>query len=170
MQDASGSTVLSPEAFIERWRGSGAAEQANSQLFLGELCDLLGVPRPEPTRQDDAANAYVFEKGVTFNNGDGTTSFGRIDLYRRGCFVLESKQGSERKQAEEEALSKVVRKSKINRRAATGRPPSRFQLNAPPVSAADVTRCPSGNRAKCQRSNTPHRDTSIAPRSISEAA
>lgn len=113
MQDASGSTTLSPEAFIERWRGSGAAEQANSQLFLGELCDLLGVPRPEPTKQDDAANAYVFEKGVTFNNGDGTTSFGRIDLYRRGCFVLESKQGSERKQAEEEeALSKVVRKSK----------------------------------------------------------
>src|SRR5690606_20248047 len=73
---------------------------ANSQLFLGELCDLLDVPRPEPTRQNDADNVYVFEKVVEINNGDGTTTLGRIDLYRQGAFVLESKQGSERKLAE----------------------------------------------------------------------
>ena len=30
-----------------------------------------------------------------FQNPDGTTSIGRIDLYKRGCFVLEAKQGSE---------------------------------------------------------------------------
>ncbi len=69
------------------------------------------MPRPEPTRQDDAANPYVFEKGVTFNNGNGTTSFGRIDLYCRGCFVLESKQGSEQRDAER-ALSNAVQSSK----------------------------------------------------------
>jgi hypothetical protein len=83
-------------AFIARWKSSAAAERANYQLFLSELCDLLGVPRPEPARADDRHNAYVFERAVTFHNNDGTTSAGRIDLYRRDCFVLEAKQGSER--------------------------------------------------------------------------
>lgn len=81
--------------FIERWASSGAAERANYQIFLTELCDVLGVPRPEPTKSDEDENAYVFEKAVTFHHGDGTTSTGRIDLYRRGCFVLEAKQGSD---------------------------------------------------------------------------
>lgn len=31
------------DTFITRWRASGAAERANYQLFLSELCDLLGV-------------------------------------------------------------------------------------------------------------------------------
>ena len=30
---------------------------------------------------DDAQNDYVFERVVTFQNGDGTTSAGRIDLW-----------------------------------------------------------------------------------------
>ena len=80
--------------FIKRWRESGAAERANYQLFLSELTDLLGVPRPQPSQADDKQNEYVFERAVVFNNGDGTTSIGRIDLYKRGCFVLEAKQGS----------------------------------------------------------------------------
>ena len=71
------------EDFIRRWEASGAAERANYALFLTELCDLLQVPRPEPTRPDDAENAYVFERSVTFQNGDGSTSVGRIDLYKR---------------------------------------------------------------------------------------
>jgi len=40
-------------AFIRRWQLSRAAERANFQSFLNELCDLLHVPRPDPTRQDD---------------------------------------------------------------------------------------------------------------------
>lgn len=100
---------MTPDDFIARWQGSGGAELANSQSFLVELCDLLDVPRPEPTLADEAANHYVFEKAVAFNNGDGTTSTGRADLYRRGCFVLESKQGSERKAAEQAALAAVTR-------------------------------------------------------------
>ena len=82
-------------AFISRWEESGAAERANYQLFLSELCDFLGIPRPDPAVADDARNAYVFERAVAFHNGDGTTSTGRIDLYKRGCFVLEAKQGSQ---------------------------------------------------------------------------
>jgi hypothetical protein len=76
-------------AFIENWRDSGAAERANYVSFLNELCDLLDLPRPKPTVPDEAANHYVFEKSVPLPHG----ATGRIDLYRRGCFVLEAKQG-----------------------------------------------------------------------------
>ena len=82
------------ESFVARWRSSGAAERANYQLFLSELCDVLAVPRPDPSRPDDRDNAYVFERSVRFDDGDGIHSTGRIDLYKRGCFVLEAKQGS----------------------------------------------------------------------------
>lgn len=80
--------------FLRRWEASGASERANYQLFLSELCDVLEVPRPDPARPEEAANAYVFEKPVTFSHGDGSTSHGRIDLYKRGAFVLEAKQGA----------------------------------------------------------------------------
>jgi len=80
--------------FVGRWERSQAAERANAQLFLAELCDVLDVPRPDPAVNDPGRDAYVFERGVVFQNGDGTTSLGRIDLYRRGCFVLETKQGA----------------------------------------------------------------------------
>jgi hypothetical protein len=64
------------EAFIARWGTSSGAERANYQLFLAELCDLLGLPRPDPSVADEAANRYVFDKAVTFQNPDGKTSTG----------------------------------------------------------------------------------------------
>ncbi len=103
--------------FIQRWQSSGAAERANYVSFLNELCDLLGVPRPDPTQPDDEHNAYVFERAVTFQNGDGTTSNGRIDLYKRSCFVLEAKQGSEKNK--EETFSLGVKPKKIKKGTAT---------------------------------------------------
>ena len=78
--------------FITRWANAASAERANYGLFLSELCDLLDVPRPEPATDDTANNAYVFERAVTFQHHGGKTSTGRIDLYKRGCFVLEAKQ------------------------------------------------------------------------------
>lgn len=100
--------------FVTRWQASEAAERANYQLFLSELCGLLGVPQPEPTKADVSQNAYVFERDVTFQNLDGTTSIGRIDLYKRGCFVLEAKQGSE--QATDNDLFELVAKPKKTKR------------------------------------------------------
>jgi type II restriction/modification system DNA methylase subunit YeeA len=79
--------------FLSRWSRASAAERANYAMFLSELCDALGVPRPDPATADTAHNAYVFERAVTFHHrGSAKTSTGRIDLYRRGCFVLEAKQ------------------------------------------------------------------------------
>lgn len=80
------------EAFVAKWRRGQAAEIANAQSFLIELCGLLGVPAPDPATKDPAKDAYVFERPVVFQDGT-TTSAGRIDLYKRGCFVLETKQG-----------------------------------------------------------------------------
>jgi hypothetical protein len=49
---------------------------------------------------DDSKNTYVFERAVHFQNGDGSATPGRIDLYKRGSFVLEAKQGSNRDQGQ----------------------------------------------------------------------
>ena len=76
------------ETFIDRWSNAGASERANSQQFLCELADLLTVPRPSNTHQD----GYSFEYPIRIPRGDGTTTQGFLDLYRRACFVLESKQ------------------------------------------------------------------------------
>ena len=81
--------------FEARWLRSGGAEHANYGLFLQDLCDLLDVPRPDPTTDDPTQDAYVFERGVTFDDGAGKRSTGRIDLYKRACFVLETKQGTD---------------------------------------------------------------------------
>ena len=86
---------MSSSPFIARWQNSAAAERANYVLFLSELCDLLDTPRPNPATQNIAQNDYVFERPVTFRHPNGATSTGFIDLYKKGCFVLEAKQGSE---------------------------------------------------------------------------
>ena len=104
---------MSPQKFIDRWKDSGGAELANSQSFLKELCTLLDTPHPEPTKPDESQNTYVFEKAVVFHNGDGTTSDGRVDLFREHCFVLESKQGVERKEAEMAVLAKKTKAKKF---------------------------------------------------------
>ncbi len=75
--------------FIARWTvGDGGAERANYALFLCELCDVIGVERPQPASADAARNDYVFERFVRRPDG----SNGRIDLYKRDALVLEAKQ------------------------------------------------------------------------------
>ena len=74
------------EAFISRWSGrKGGAERANYALFLTELTAALGLPPPEPA---DSASGYRFEYPVRGNAGQPL----RIDLYKKGCFILEAKQ------------------------------------------------------------------------------
>jgi len=81
------------ERFIARWQGrEGGQERANYGLFLSELCDAVGVPRPEPASATTAENDYVFERAVKEMAPDGEAGSGRIDLYKKGCFVLEAKQ------------------------------------------------------------------------------
>ena len=76
------------QAFIQRWQHNTASELATAQSFVMDLCQLLGVDKPHPTPEQ----TYMFERPVTFAHGDGSTSAGRIDCYRRGHFVLEAKK------------------------------------------------------------------------------
>jgi hypothetical protein len=85
--------VTAIDSFITRWATSGAAERANYQMFLAELCDLLGVPRPDPTSPDPEKNLFVFDRAITRIAPDGTSVTNYIDFYKSSHFVLETKQG-----------------------------------------------------------------------------
>jgi hypothetical protein len=97
--------------FISRWERSGGAERANYQSFLNELAELLGVSRPEPAKSDPLENAYVFDHPVPIQSKTGMTT-GYIDLYKRGSFVLETKQGVDKQTAVDSPVksSKQLRK------------------------------------------------------------
>jgi hypothetical protein len=76
------------QAFIQRWQGVTASELSTSQSFVIQLCELLGVEPPHPTPEQ----SYMFERPITFAHGDGSSSPGRVDCYKRGHFVWESKK------------------------------------------------------------------------------
>jgi hypothetical protein len=92
------------EAFVDRWTASNASERANAQLFAREFCDLLGVEPPRPAVGDPQLDTYCFERPVSITRPDGTTTTNFIDLYKRAHFVLESKQGSERRAGDDVSL------------------------------------------------------------------
>ena len=82
------------EKFIAEWKQSSGYEMASSQPFLTAFCDFLNLPRPESPRPQLADNGYSFEHPVKLISPNGSVSSGRIDLYKQGCFIWESKQGS----------------------------------------------------------------------------
>lgn len=103
------------QLFINRWQASGAAERANYQLFLAELCDVIGVAHPSPAVENPHENAYVFEKRVP--SAHGTTNF--IDLYKRSCFVLEAKQGSDKQEIGRPEFSQAALQRRQQRKTGT---------------------------------------------------
>jgi SAM-dependent methyltransferase len=80
------------DGFIARWRSSEGAERAAYAQFLTEFCDLIGVEPPQPPTSDPEAVSYRFEYPVRFRDPSGPSGTGRIDLYKKSCFVLEAKQ------------------------------------------------------------------------------
>ena len=96
------------DTFLARWRNAGGSERANYQLFIADLCALLEVEPPQPASEDTRDNAYVFERRVVFHHGDGSTSNGFIDCYKRGSFIGEAKKiraGSETRQFDDALLA-----------------------------------------------------------------
>lgn len=88
---------LTVDAFVARWAKSAAAERANKDTFVLELCDVLEVPRPEPTTGDPEHDRYVFEHDAQILHEGGKITIGKIDLYKEGALILEAKQGSHAK-------------------------------------------------------------------------
>ncbi len=87
------------QAFLTTWEKSGASELANAQSFINDLCHVLEVDSPHPSTPDEHANAYVFNK--TIPGGEASKNF--IDCYKRGCFILETKQGADAVGADDRA-------------------------------------------------------------------
>ncbi len=82
------------EAFIDRWKGNSAGERATAQQHFIELCKALGVPKPSPTEQEDLT--YRFECPVSVLGKQGAkASTEYIDVYKKGHFIWENKQGSD---------------------------------------------------------------------------
>ncbi len=103
---------MTPTEFIAKWQNSGAAERANCQPFVLDLCTLLEVASPDPKQANESQNAYVFERAITINHGDGSTSTNFIDCYKRGTFILEAKQGSDATPAAQPSLLEPTAKPK----------------------------------------------------------
>jgi len=85
------------ETLIQEVSASGGAETANTQIFIERLTKALNLPTPDFAGEQNEFNNYTFERRVDFKFPDGSTSIGRIDCYKRDCFVLEAKQSSKRK-------------------------------------------------------------------------
>ena len=85
------------DSFIARWSKSAAAERANKDHFVLDLCEALDVPKPEPTTGDPEHDRYVFEHDAKILHDGGRITIGKIDLYKEGSLILEAKQGSTEK-------------------------------------------------------------------------
>lgn len=72
---------MTPQAFIAKWRDNPLSEKAGAQSHFLDLCDVLGVSKP-----NDPEN-YCFERGAT-RTGAG---HGWADVWKRGAFAWENK-------------------------------------------------------------------------------
>lgn len=77
-------------ALADRWAAAKAAERANAQSYVIELCDALGVEPPRP-----AGSGYEFEFPIKLTARDGTETQGFVDCYKERHFVLEAKDYEE---------------------------------------------------------------------------
>lgn len=100
-----GADAAAVDAFIAKWRVSEGAERAAYAQFLVEFCRLIGAETPFPPTSDVEAVTYRFEYPVAFRDAAGATGTGRIDLYKKSCFVLEAKQSRLKGQRKEILLA-----------------------------------------------------------------
>lgn len=70
-------------ALAERWRGAQASERANFPVYIAEFTAALGVDAPGP-----AGSGYQLEYPVRVVTPTGDETTHRIDLYKRGHFVM----------------------------------------------------------------------------------
>lgn len=102
-------TSLDVEQFIDRWSGSAGSEMATAQTFVIELTDLLGVDRPHVSDKDGDFLDYRFERPVTETH-TGRRRNRRIDLYKKGHFILEAKQFSDGAKKDKSTLELFLEK------------------------------------------------------------
>jgi len=81
------------EELISKWQGTpGGAEKKNFPLFIGDLCKVLGVPPPNEPAAGGVLGSYEYEAPVPKGSFRSLDAGGAVDLYKRGCFIMEAKQ------------------------------------------------------------------------------
>lgn len=83
-------TLTALTALAAKWAGARAAERANAQSYVIDLCDALGVEGPRP-----AGSGYEFEFPIKVMTRDGGEAANFIDLYKEYHFVLEAKDAED---------------------------------------------------------------------------
>ena len=68
--------------FIAKWHGTPLTEQAGAQTYFNDLCDMLGVDKPNDPE------TYCFERGAARTGA----SHGWADVWKRGFFAWENKR------------------------------------------------------------------------------
>ena len=121
-------TKLNVEAFIKRWSGSAGSEIATAQSFALELIDLFGTDRPNVSDRDGDFLDYRFERPV-IETHTGRTRNRRIDLYKKGHFILEAKQFTEQTAQDTNTLSLFLDKDAPRQRGHGKRGSARFDDN-----------------------------------------
>lgn len=83
---------MTPDDFIAKWRGTkGGAERANYGQFINDFCHALALRVPE-VAEGGTLGPYQFDGPVSGGSFRSLKSTGFIDLYKKGCFILEAKQ------------------------------------------------------------------------------
>ncbi len=80
------------DEFIDRWGKVSGKERTYYQVFLNELCDLIGVDKPSAQHGE----TYQYERTIIARQIEGKSTSNFIDLYKKDCFVLEAKQSPKR--------------------------------------------------------------------------
>ncbi len=79
---------MSPDDFRAKWGDFRGTEKAGAQSHFNDLCDLLGLPKPNDAH--GLGDDYVFEKSL-LRLGERR---GFADVWRRDCFAWEYKKPS----------------------------------------------------------------------------
>ena len=84
---------MTPEQFVEKWRGATLSERAASHEHFLDLCHLLD--EPTPAQSDRTGQDYAFEKPVhpaAAASKGSKGEYGFVDVWKRGHFAWEYKR------------------------------------------------------------------------------
>lgn len=87
---------------MRRQGGEGAEERANYPLFLTELCHPWNLDRRDRAKATTERHDYVLVRVVREVGCDDSASRRRIDLCKRGAFMLKAKQPRQKRGREME--------------------------------------------------------------------
>jgi type II restriction/modification system DNA methylase subunit YeeA len=77
--------MLTPQAFVQKWRQAAVKERSGYQEHFIDLCRLIG--HPTPVEDDPSGARYAFEAGADKQRGGQ----GWADVWKRGFFAWEYK-------------------------------------------------------------------------------